>query len=128
MRDIGRGAAHVETDDLADARLLRRARRADDATGRTGENRVLAVKLLCIGQPTGRLHELQLHAWQLRSDLIHVAAQDRRQIRIDDGRVAPRDQFHERTHLVRYRHLREANPPRKLFQLRLVVVIAIPVQ
>ena len=128
VRDVGRRAAHVEADDLVDARLLRRARGADDAARGAGENRVLAVELLRIGEPAGRLHELQLHARQLRGNLIHVAAQNRRQICIDDCRVAARDQLHQRADLMRDRDLRETDAPRELFQLQLVLVIAIAVE
>ena len=75
MSDVGRRATHVEADDLFEPRLARRANRADDATRRAGENRILALKLMRIGQPTRRLHELQPHARQLRSHLLHVPTQ-----------------------------------------------------
>ena len=43
-RDVGRGAAHVEADDLVEPRHRRGARRADDAAGRAGQDRVLALE------------------------------------------------------------------------------------
>ena len=59
MRDVGRGAAHVEADDLVEARLGRGPRHADDAAGGAGQDRVLAAKGGGIGQAAVRLHEEQ---------------------------------------------------------------------
>jgi hypothetical protein len=93
-------AAHVEADDLVDAGLLRSARRADDAARGTGENRVLAVELLGVGETARRLHELQLHAGELRGHLIHIASQDWRKVSVHRGRIAARDELHQRADLV----------------------------
>jgi hypothetical protein len=65
VRDVGGRAAHVEADHLGVAGQLRRARHADDAAGRAGQDRVLALEGMRIGQAAGRLHEEQLHARHL---------------------------------------------------------------
>ena len=57
MRDVGRGAAHVEADDMVEAGLRGGARHADDAARRAGEDRVLAAKGRGVGQAAIRLHE-----------------------------------------------------------------------
>jgi hypothetical protein len=114
MRDVSRRPAHVEADDLADSRLLCRARGTDDAAGGTGKNRVLAVELLRIGEPARRLHELQLHAGSCAATKVHVAAEYRRQVRIDDSRIAARHQLHQRADLMRDRNLHEADASREL--------------
>ena len=59
VRDVGRRAAHVEADDLVEAREPRNLDRADDAAGRTRQDRVLALEAMGVGQPAARLHELQ---------------------------------------------------------------------
>jgi hypothetical protein len=128
VRDIRGSPAHVEADDLANPRLLRGARRTDDAARRAGKDRVLALELLSIGETAGRLHELQLHAGQLRGNLIHVAPQNGRQVRIDNRRVAACDQLHQRADLMRDRDLDEADAARELFELLLVLRIPIAMQ
>src|SRR6185437_425739 len=84
MRYIGRGAAHIEGDDLPEARALGATRRADDTASRTRQDRVLAGKTLRIGEAAIRLHEEQPHIAELARDLVDIAAQDRREIGIDD--------------------------------------------
>ncbi len=59
MGDVGRGAAHVEADDLVEAGELRRLDHADDAAGRAGQQRVLALEHVGGGQPARRHHEHQ---------------------------------------------------------------------
>ena len=59
VADVGGCAAHVEGDDLGEARGLRGARRADDAAGGSREDRVLAVEGLGVAQAARGLHELQ---------------------------------------------------------------------
>ena len=95
-RDVGRRAAHVEADDVVEPGHRRGARRADDAAGRTGEDRVLALEAGGIRQAAVRLHEIEPHAGEFGRHLIDVAAQDRREIRIDHGGVAARDQPQQR--------------------------------
>jgi hypothetical protein len=59
MGDIGRGAAHVEADDLVEARKPCRLDHADDAAGRAGQDRILALEHVCGRQSAGRHHEHQ---------------------------------------------------------------------
>ena len=111
---VGRGAAHVEADDLSVAGQIagraapcapcRRCRRP----ARTGSRPCPGT--LRIGQPARRLHEEQLHARHLAGHLLDVAAQDRRQVGIDHRGVAAADQLHQRADLVRHADLREARP------------------
>ena len=128
VADVGRGAAHVEADD-ADRALrcppsvaglgtpARRARavahHADDAARRPGEDRVLALERLGIGEAARRLHEVEVHARHLGGDGVDVAAQDRREVGVDHGRVAAAHQLHQRAHLVRHAHLGEAGRARQ---------------
>ena len=100
VRHIGRGAAHVETDQLTMTRRQPGAHHADDAARRTGQDRVLALKALSRGQSARALHHVERHAGHLRFDLGHVASQDRRQVGVDHGGVATRDQLDQRAHLV----------------------------
>jgi hypothetical protein len=57
VRDVGRGAAHVEADDAVESRRGRGAHRADDAAGRPRQNGVLAVEAPRVGETPVRLHE-----------------------------------------------------------------------
>ena len=59
MRHVGRGAAHVEADELLEAGLAAGLRHADHAAGRTGQDRVLALEQLGGGEPARRHHEHQ---------------------------------------------------------------------
>ncbi len=62
VRDVGRGAAHVEADDALEPGSERRAHRTDDPAGRTGQDRVLALEAVRIGEAAVRLHEEQARA------------------------------------------------------------------
>ncbi len=153
MRHVGRRATHVEADDAVETGQSRHLDRADDAARGAGQDRVLALEAMRVRQAAVRLHELQAgRAWrggragivparirrprrgnrpfrsrELALDLAHVPAQDRRQVRIDDRRVAARDELHQRTHFVRDRHLREAQFARERRQRQLVLREAIAV-
>ncbi len=119
--DVGRRATHVEADDLVEAREARHLHRTDDATGRARQDRVLALEAMCLGQPARGLHELQADPGQLGLHLRDVAPQDRRQVRVDDRRVATRHEFHQRTDFVTDRHLSKTDGARKRRQLALVL-------
>ena len=90
------------------------AHHADDAAGRPRQDRVLALEGARVGEAAVRLHEEQPHARHLGRDLLDVAAQDRRQIGIDDRGVAAADELHQRADLVRDRDLGEADRAREL--------------
>ena len=105
---------------FSNARCLRRARGADDASGRTREDRVLALKSLRVRESARGLHELQSYTGELRGDLIDVASQHRREVGIHDRRIAARDQLHERAHAMRHRDLRVADASCQFLELQLV--------
>ena len=62
VRDVGGRAAHVEADDAVEAGQPRHLHRADDAAGGSGQDRVLALEQMRVGEPAARLHELQAQA------------------------------------------------------------------
>ncbi len=61
---------------------------ADDAAGRARQDAVLALEQPRVGEPAVGLHEHQPDVAQLLGNAVDVAAQDRRQIGVDDGGVA----------------------------------------
>ncbi len=125
VRDVGGRAAHVEADHALEAGLPARAHHADDAAGGAGQDAVLALERACIGQAAIGLHELQIHAGQFVGHLVDVAAQDRRQVGVDNRGVATRDKLHHRAHFVRDRHLREADRARDAGHRRFMRRVAI---
>ena len=96
VRDVGRGATHVEADHPIKTGGLTDAGHADNAARRPGQNRVLALEGLGIGQAAIGLHELKSHARQTGRDLIDIAAQHRRQIGIDHGGIGARHEANQR--------------------------------
>ena len=65
MRDVGRGAAHVEADQVREAGLASGLRHADHAARRSGQDRVLALEQLGRGEPARRHHEHRDATWSL---------------------------------------------------------------
>ncbi len=120
QRDVGGGAAHVEADDVVQASHARGARGADDAAGRSGQDRVLALEGVRLGQPAVGLHEIQPGAREFGGDLIDVAPQDRRQIGVHHRRVAARHQPQQRADRVAGGDLGEPRLARQLGQALLV--------
>ena len=59
MRHVGRGAAHVEADEMREARFPSGLRHADDPARRTGKDRILALKQFSGRETAGRHHEHQ---------------------------------------------------------------------
>jgi hypothetical protein len=108
---VGGGAAHVEADHALHAGQFGRPGHADDAAGRAGQDRVLALEGVRVGQAAGGLHEEDLHARHLAGHLLHVAAQDRRQVGVHHRGVAPADELHHRAGLVAGADLGEADLP-----------------
>ena len=112
MRHVGRGAAHVEADQMLKAGLSAGLRHADHAAGGAGENGVLALEQFRRGQPARGHHEhqtrLRLFRIEIAIDLRHVAPQDRREIRIHHRGVAAADELDQRRHLVADRDLPKA--------------------
>ncbi len=120
QRHVGGGAAHVEADDPIQPGHGGGARGADDAAGRAGQDRVLALEAVRLRQPAVGLHEEQPHAVQLAGHLVDVAAQDRRQIGVHHRGVPARHQPQQRADLVAGRDLGEPGLARQGGQPRLV--------
>ena len=76
-----------------------------------GPDRIASLPRKCpaSAQPAVGLHEHQPDAGQLVGDVLDVAAQDGREVGVDDGRVAARDELHQRADLAGQRDLREAD-------------------
>ena len=72
---------------------------ADDAAGRAGQDRVLALEQLRVDQAAARLHEHQPHVAERVRHPVDVAPQDRREVGVDHGGVAAADQLHQRRDL-----------------------------
>jgi hypothetical protein len=132
VADIGRGAAHVEADDLLEPGDLGGADTADHAARGAGENGVLALEHARIGEAAGGLHEHQLApdilgciAIEGRRDPIDIAAQDRREVGIDHGGVATADHLHQRADDMADRDLGEAHVTGDLTRAGLVGGMAI---
>ncbi|CKU30688.1 Uncharacterised protein [Mycobacterium tuberculosis] len=99
VRHVGRGAAHVEANNMIEAGQRRHPHHADDAAGRTRQNRVLAAEVPGLRQPPVGLHEHQSHTPHLVGHLVDVSAQHRGQVGVDHGGIPARDQFHQRADL-----------------------------
>ena len=124
---IGRGAAHVEADHLPVASQGRGAGHADDAAGRAGQDGVLALEVVGVGQAAAGLHEEQRHTRHLGRHLVDIAPQDGREVGVDHGGVAPAHELHHGAGLVRGADLGEAGlpgqPGRCLFMRRMPVTV-----
>ncbi len=110
MRNVGRGAAHVEADHATEARRARHARHADDAARGPRQNRILAAERRRIGQPARGLHEEQSRLIGKR--FLHapdMALQHRRQIRVGHTGIAAADHLDQRAHLVTDGDLRKTD-------------------
>ena len=127
MRDIGRGAAHVEADQFVESGGSGRLHHADNAAGRAGKDGILAVKLVCVGQAAVRLHEHQSRIGQFSCDAINITPQYRRKISIDNRRIATRNDLHHRADFMRNRYLRETDFARETGNAPLVLGKAISV-
>src|SRR5665213_1000611 len=74
VRHVGRGAAHVEGDDLVEAAEPRRRSGGDNAAGRARKDGILALEAVGIDQPAIRLHEEQPPTFERCRDLVDIAA------------------------------------------------------
>ena len=105
MRNISRGATHVERNNLVEIGNLAGFNRADDTSSRPRQNTVLALKLTGIRKSAVRLHKHQSNAIQFTGNLIDVVLQNRGKVGVDDRCIAASDQLHQWTDLVRGRDL-----------------------
>lgn len=89
QRDVGRGPAHVKTDDLMITSLGGDVLRADYTTGWTGENAAhcAPTRLDGANTPTVGLHDAQALASQRFLETGKVAVHDRRDVGIDRCRA-----------------------------------------
>ena len=101
--------------------------RADDAAGRAGQDRILALEAARVRQAAIGLHEHQPGIADLPGDPVDIAAQDRRQIGVHHRRIAAADQLHQRADLVADRDLGEADIAAQGGDLAFVVRIAVAV-
>ena len=119
MRNVGRGPAHVEADDLIETRLRSGLRHADDPARRPGEDRVLPPESGGVGEPAIGLHEEEAALpLKPRHDLLDIESKHRRQISVDHRGIAASDQLDQRLDLVARRNLGEADLPRHRRQRR----------
>ncbi len=128
MRDVGRGAAHVEADDLVESPHLGGAHGADDAAGGARQDRILALEAPRVGEAAVRLHEEKARAAELGRHPVDIAPEDRREIGVDHGGVAAAHQLHQRAHLMADRHLGEAQPAREIGGVALMPGKAVAMQ
>ncbi len=125
-RDIGRCAAHVETDDVVETFGTRGLRHSDHAAGRTRQDRVLAAKELWRGESAVGGHEEKPRPRAQRIlDARGVAPQHRREIGVGDRRIAARNEFRQRCGFVAGGDLREARFARDLGGTSLMRRIAV---
>ena len=126
--DVGRGPAHVERDDARVAGVCRGLGRAHDAAGGTGQDRVLALEQLRVGEAAVRLHEHQPHALaELVRHPVDVAAQQGREVRIRHRGVAAADELHQRARPVAGGDLGKADGAGQLGQRELVLRMTVAV-
>src|SRR5580704_5866757 len=62
----------------------------DNASGRSGQDGVLALEARRVGQPAARVHKMEAHALELRRNLVNVAAQYPREVGVNHRGVAAR--------------------------------------
>ena len=113
MGDIGRGAAHVETNQPIKTCCLSGTYHAHHATRRPRKQSIFALKMVSIGQAPVGLHKheprtLPIGA-QLAIYLVYVTSQNRGQVSINHRGVAARYQFHEGANFVAHRDLRKSD-------------------
>ena len=109
MAHIGGRTAHVEADHIAMPRQARRACHAHNAPRRAAEDGILALEHMRIGKAAAALHEEEFDARHFTRHLLHVAAQDGREIGVHHGGVAPAHELHHRAGAVGGADLGEAD-------------------
>ena len=94
-RHIGRGAAHVETDNAVMPGPFGRLGHADHAAGRSGQDRIAGMETVGRGQAAGRLHEEERRAVQPAIDAADIVTQDRGEIGIQHAGRGARADLHQ---------------------------------
>ena len=97
VRDVGRSAAHVEADDALEPGARAGPRHRDHAARRPREDRVLAGEEPGRRESSRRHHEHHPRAGTLDVERLRhppdIAGEDRREIGVDDRRVAAADEL-----------------------------------
>jgi hypothetical protein len=113
MRDIGGGAAHVETDHPLEPVRPADMGHADDAAGRTRQDRVAAAEGGRCRKSAVRLHEEDGGGRERPLERAHMGQEGRRESGIGDRRVTARHETHQRRDLVACRDLGKAHLARQ---------------
>ena len=100
MGHIGRRAAHVKANDLAMTGNFCGAGHAHNAASGATQDSVFSSEGMCISEPTRRLHEHEFDTWHFLGNLIDIAFQNGRKVRIHHRGIASADKLHQRTGLV----------------------------
>ena len=127
-RHVGRGAAHVEADRAPLTELGGDVRVRDDAARGPGQDRVRPAEAVGVGEPAARLHDAERAAGQLAAQLRDVVAEQRRQVGVDAGGVAAREEADLGGDLVREGDVREADLAGERADLALELAAAVGVQ
>ncbi len=127
VRHIRRRAAHVESDHLLEARACCRLRHADDAAGRarTGSRPCPETRWPPPSPPFDCMNDSRESDGPACRQRIDAPPKHRRDIGIDDGRVAAPHELHQPARLMTRRDAREADLARDLGEPLLVLRIAI---
>jgi hypothetical protein len=128
-RDVRTRAAHVQGKNPVAARRAPRVRGPDHATGRTTQEAVLRPVVRARNQPPCARHHVQsLFTTANRLlDRVQVSLDDRQQISVDHGRPRAGQQLLERRHCTRTGDSVESLSLKALFDLDLVLGIAVAV-
>ncbi len=122
--DVGRRAAHVETDQSSSAGGAASRDHADHAPRGTRQHAVHAAEASGIDQPAVALHErhgdVAMRFAQAALEFCCVTQQHRREVGVGDGRVAAGNEAEQWRGDVRGDHLVETCFPRNLRRARLV--------
>ncbi len=72
---VGRCASHIEANDISEAGCRRRARNADNATGRPGQHGILTLKTSGVYQAAIRLNEVELYLAKFGGHTIDISGE-----------------------------------------------------
>ena len=100
----------------------------DHPAGRAGKDAVFSHERVGVDQPAGRGEDLQPPRAERLAEPVDVCPQNGIQIRVDDGRVAAGDDFHQRRDAARKADFRKAQLARDAAHKLLVLRMAVGVQ
>ena len=130
MAHVRGGAAHIKADQFVKTVHCGGAGHAYDSARGAGEDGILALEAMGVGEAAVGLHEHQARAaprryTQFPGYLLHVAAQDGRQVSIHDGGIGTGNQLHQRTGFVAEGDPGKPDLPAYLAYPALMVVVAV---